>query len=83
MAALRAHLLDREVLAEDKAVGVIYKVWEGFAEREGLNHPDTRVLARAYMRSLERGKHGGLLVLPLHLHCQFKKKNVQVKFATP
>ncbi|KAA8495919.1 hypothetical protein FVE85_2074 [Porphyridium purpureum] len=73
---VQAHLRSPEVLAESSDIGKVYAAWKRLRlqkikelgdERAAWNHPDVTALAQAYVQTLERGKHGGIIKLPDHL----------------
>eukprot|EP00435_Cladocopium_sp_Y103_P047371 s776_g13.t2 len=65
--AAQLHMLDPQVLKEGQLIGRIYRAAEKRAEEHGLRDPDAQALFRAYVQSIDTGKHGNEIQIPPHL----------------
>eukprot|EP00913_Durusdinium_trenchii_P002975 g2756.t1 len=65
--AAQLHMLAGEVLKEGQLIGRIYRAAEKRAIDHGLRDPDAQALFRAYVQSIDTGKHGNSIEIPQHL----------------
>jgi hypothetical protein len=64
IAGLQSHLRDFEVLREGLDVATAYRHWEEAVTEHAFGSEEALEAGRAYVRSLERGKHGPSAMLP-------------------
>ena len=67
-------MTDPKILAEQLAIGKIYRAAERKAESSelGLRDPDAMALFAAYAQAIDHGKHGAGIDLPAHLRDELK-----------
>ena len=61
------HYVDGSCGKQMALVGKLYKLMEKLYEERGMDDPDGRLLADAYLTALDNPKHGGKIKLPAHL----------------
>jgi hypothetical protein len=82
----QALMINAAVLQDlNTLISKLYRNAQEIADKSDqfMHDPDAVAFARAYKKSLELGKHGGKVYLPLHLHEKLPKRLGHLLVATP